>query len=169
MRENRGAVRADGSKANGPESYLNEAQRRNPSLWSRILALLGEDLAERRERKIFVRVPDGTGSYEEIGDLSTEQLRSLDSGLHGWVAEQLLDRYLAEGGFVDLLGRRHAYTKRIDDLVPEDLPALVEAERVKAEEHLEELDRSRFASDVHRDLEQLGAMEYAAAGQKLPG
>ena len=157
MRENRGA---------GPDSYQSQAQTGNPSLWSRILALLGEDLAERRERKILVRVPDGTGLYAEIGDLSTEQLRSLDSGLHGWVAEQLLDRYLADGGFVDLLGRRRAYTKRIEDLVPEDLPALVEAERVKVEEHLEELDRARFASAVRGDLERLVAIEYTAAGQK---
>lgn len=165
MRENRVA---DGPKAFGPDSCLSQAQSRNPSLWGRILALLEEDLAERRERKIYVKVPDGTGSYAEIGGLSTEQLCSLDSGLHGWVAEQLLDRYLAEGRYVDLLGKRHAYRKRIDDLLPEDLPALVEADRVKAEEHLEELDRAKFAADVHRDLAQIGAMECTAVGQKLP-
>ena len=133
MRENR-AVRAEDRTANAPESRGNETRVKSRSLWDRILALLEEDLAERRKRKIFVRVPDGTGSYAEIGGLSTEQLCSLDSGLHGWVAEQLLDRYLAEGGYVDLLGKRHAYRKRIDDLLPEDLVALVEADRVKAEE-----------------------------------
>lgn len=149
-----------------PETYGNEAEGRNSSLWDRILGLLEKDLAGRRERKVFVRVPDG--SYEEIGGLSTEQLRRLDSGLHGWVAEQLLDRYLAEGGYVDLLERRRAYTKKIDELVPEDLPALVEADRVKVEEHLEERDRARFAASVNRDLEQLDAIEYGRATVELP-
>jgi hypothetical protein len=158
MRQSRVTVRADGWTANLLET--DEAQARGPSLWDRILGLVEEDLAQRRERKIFVRAPDGAGSYEEIGDLSTEQLRRLNSGLHGWVAEQLLDRYLAEGGYVDLLEKRRAYTKKIDDLVPENLPALVEADRVKAEEHFEERDRVRFAAEVHRDLEQLGVVGY---------
>jgi hypothetical protein len=168
MRENRVAVRAEDRTDNATEPCGNETQGRSKSLWDRMLALLEEDLAERRERKIFLRVPGGTGSFAEIGGLSTEQLRSLDSGLHGWVAEQLLDRYLAERGYVDLLGKRHAYTKKIEDLVPEDLPALVIADRVKAEEQMEERERARFASDVHRDLGRLGAMECTAVGQKLP-
>ena len=161
MRQSRVAVREAGWAAHVPEEYGNEAEGRNASLWDRILGLLEEDLARRRERKTFVKMADGTGSYEEIGDLSTEQLRRLDRGLHGWVAEQLLDRYLAKGGFVDLLGRRHAYTKRTEDLVPEDLPALVAADRAKAEEYSEGRDRASFAAEVHQDLERLGT--------RLPG
>ena len=165
MREYRSDVHAEDWAANVPESCENEAQGRNQSLWDRILALLEEDLAERRERKIILRVPGETGSYVEIGDLSTEQLRSLDRGLHGWVAEQLLDRYLAEGGYVDLFGKRHAYTKRVNELLPEDLPALVKADRVKYEEHLDELDRARFAADVNRDLELMAAVEYTTTAE----
>ena len=165
MKENRVAVCAEDWTDNVQKAHWGEAQGKNQSLWERILTLLEDDLACRRERKIYVRVPDGAGSYAEIGDLSTEQLRSLDGGLHGWVAEHLLDRYLAEGGYVDLLGKRHAYTKRIDDLLPEDLPALVEADRVRVAENLDELDRARFAADVNRDLAWLAAVEYTATGE----
>lgn len=169
MRQSRVAAREAGWTAHVPEEYGNEAEGRNASLWDRVLGLLEEDLARRRERKVFVKMADGTGSYEEIGDLSTEQLRRLDRGLHGWVAEQLLDRYLAEGGYVDLLGRRHAYTKRTEDLVPEDLPALVAADRAKAEEHSEGRDRARFATEVHQDLERLDVVRYTASGLELKG
>lgn len=165
MREYRSDVHVEDWVANVPEMCGNEARGSNQSLWDRILALLEEDLARRSKRNIVVSVPGETVSYVEIGDLSTEQLRSLNRGLHRWVAEQLLDRYLAEGGYVDLLGKRHAYTKKIDELLPEDLPALVKADRVKYEEHLDELDRARFAADVNRDLELMAALEYTATAE----
>jgi hypothetical protein len=166
MRQSRVAARAEDWTTKVPEA---DEVGRGPSLWDRILGSLQEDLVKRRERKVFVRVPSSAGSYTEIGELTTEQLRRLDCGLHGRVAEQLLDRYLAEGGNVDLLEKRRAYTKKIDNLVPEDLPALIEADRVKAEEHFEERDRARFAADVHRDLEQLGTKGHAAAERELQG
>ena len=46
----------------------------------------------------------------------------------------LLDRHLAEQGRMDLLERRHPYTREIRDLTPEDLPALIEADRLRNEE-----------------------------------
>ncbi len=139
-----------------PETHENETQGKNLSLWERILGLLEEDLARRHERRIFVRVPDGDGSYEEFGEPSSERLRGLDSGLHGWVAEQLLDRYLAEGGYVDLLGKRHAYTKRIDDLVPEDLADLVRADRMKVEVYLQHFSKGALRVTALRELLTVG-------------
>lgn len=51
------------------------------SLWERILGLLEQDLAERRDEKRFVEVQGESGSsYEkEIGELSASERRSLRS------------------------------------------------------------------------------------------
>ncbi len=67
--------------------------------------------------------------------------------------EQLLDRHLAEQGRVDLLERRHPYTRDIRALTPEDLPALIEADRLR---HKEEYHRGRteFVQGAQAALEQ---------------
>jgi len=69
--------------------------------------------------------------------------------------EQLLDRYLAEQGNVDLVKKRRAYTKKIQDLTPEDLPALVEADRRRVEESQEEREQADFIREVRAGLERL--------------
>jgi hypothetical protein len=126
------------------------------SLWNRILGLLEEDLAQRRSARVFVRVRGESGIHlKEVGELSISERQSLDPDLREYVVEQLLDRYLAEQGCVDLVKNRRHYTKRIQDITPQDLPALVEAERYKAEEHVKRLEREKFVRDVHEDLERL--------------
>ena len=107
-----------------------------PELWDRILGLIEQDLEERRSRKLFVKVQDESGSSckKEIGGLSVEERRSLHPVLREHVAELLLDRHLAEQGRVDLLERKRPCTREIRDLTPEDLPALIEADRLRAEE-----------------------------------
>ena len=124
------------------------------SLWERILALVEEVLAERRDRELFVEVRDGAGSLcrKEIGDLSAAERRGLDPALRETVAERLLDRHLAEQGRVDLVEKRRAYTKKVQDLTPEDLPALIEADRWRVEE---ERERAEFVRDARSDLERL--------------
>jgi hypothetical protein len=92
-----------------------------PSLWQRILALIEQDLAERRDEKLVVEVPseESGASYEkEIADLSAAERRSLPPVLKEYVTERLLERYLAEKGYVDLLERRRPYTKKIEDPSP---------------------------------------------------
>lgn len=105
------------------------------SLWNRILGLLEEDLAQRRRARVFVRVRGESGiQLKEVGELSISERRSLDPDLREYAVEQLLDRYLAEQGCVDLVKNRRHYTKSIQDITPQDLSALVEAERYKAED-----------------------------------
>ena len=126
------------------------------SLWNQILGLLEEDLAQRRSAKVFVKVRGGTGTHlKEVSELSISERRSLDPDLREYVVEQLLDRHLAEQGYVDLVKNRRHYTKRIQDITPQDLPALVEAERYKAEEHGRRREQEEFVRDVHEDLERL--------------
>lgn len=126
------------------------------SLWSQILGLLEEDLARRRSARVFVRVGGESGTHsKEVSELSISERRSLDPALRGYVVEQLLDRYLAEQGYVDLLKNRRHYTKRIQDITPQDLPAVVEAERYKAEEHDKRREREEFVREVQQDLERL--------------
>jgi hypothetical protein len=125
-------------------------------LWDQVLGLLEEDLAERRSRKVVVEVPGESGSYrKEIGELSYGELRSLHPVLREHVGEQILDRYLAEQGHVDLIERGHAYTKKIGELTPADLPALVEADRYRAEEGRRKHGREKFIRDVREDLDRL--------------
>ena len=122
------------SKANTEEMY-----GKAPSLWEWILGLIEHDLCERRTRKLFVEVRDesGTTCRKEIGELSSSERQSLDPALKEHVLERLLDRHLAEQSRVDLLAKRRAYTKEFKELVPEDLPALIEADRQRAAEELE--------------------------------
>ena len=96
-----------------------------------------------------------SGSYQkEIGELLPSERRSLAPALREHVAEQF-ERYLAEQGSVDLLERRQAYTKHIRDLTPTDLPALIEAERHRVEEHQRERQRAEFV--------EVGAEGFGAA------
>ena len=134
-------------------------QTGTPSLWERILTLVGQDLAERRDRKFFVEMRDEPGSYQkEIGELCTSERQSLPPALREQVTEQLLARYLAEQGRVDLAEKRRAYTKKIEDLTPEDLPDLVEADRQR---HEEERERAKFVREAKADLERLFAVAKA--------
>src|SRR5215210_388405 len=142
------------------------------SLWDRILGLIEQNLDERRGRKLFVEVRDESGSYrKEIGELSASERRGLHPALREHVVEQLLDRYLAEQGCVDLLEKRRAYVKKIQDLTPEDLPALVEADRQRVEEeHRKERERAEFVREARVDLERLLVIESAEtteAGKKI--
>jgi hypothetical protein len=133
-----------------------QPEGRGLSLWDRIIRLLEQELDWRRSRKLFVTLQGESASYQkEIGELSALERRSLAPALREHVADQLLERYLAEQGSVDLLEKRHAYTKHIRDLTPTDLPALIEAERHRVEEHQEERERAEFVEVVHSDLERL--------------
>src|ERR687894_1082687 len=134
-----------------------EVEQREHSLWERILGLLEQDLGRRRDAKVVVEVSGESGPHEkEIGELGTSERRSLDPALGEHVAERLLDRYLAEQGYVDLLERRRPYRKKIGDLTPADLPALIEADRQRGEEKREqEREKAKFAREARADLEQL--------------
>ncbi len=126
------------------------------SLWEQIIGLLERELDRRRSRRLFVTLQDESGSCQkEIGELSASERKSLAPALRRRVAEQLLERYLAEQGSVDLLGRRHAYIKHIRDLTPADVPALIAAQRLGEEESHRESERAEFAEEVQRDLERL--------------
>ena len=134
------------------------------SLWERILALLEEDLTERRNGKVFVEGLGECGpSLKEIGELSGAEMRSLERGLRTRVVNRLLERYLAEHGHVDLLKRRHPHTKDIRDLTPADLLALIEADREKAEEQREERESEEFVRQVQEDLDRLPAVRVPVA------
>lgn len=135
------------------------------SLWERILGLIEQDLAERRNERFFVDVRDGeSGSTceKEIGDLSAHERRSLPPVLKEHVSDRLIERYVAGQGRVDLLERRRACTKKIEDLSPEDLPALIEAERQRAEEeHRKERERAELAQVAWAELELLPVLAIA--------
>ncbi len=139
--------------------HLMPKEPGDPSLWERVLGLIEQDLDERRGRKLFVEVRGESGSrWKDIGELSTVERQSLHPALGEHVAERLLDRYLAEQGCVDLVQRRRTYTKKIQDLTPEDLPALIEADRQRDEE---ESERAEFVREAQADLERLFAAELA--------
>ena len=143
-----------------PNTTELETDGRDLPLWDRVLGLIEQDLVERRSRRLFVEVHCEAGPYrKEIGDLSMAERRSLHPALRERVVEQLLDRYLAEQGSVDLVEKRRAYTKKIQDLTPEDLPALVEADRRRVEESQEERERAEFVREVRAGLERLRVTE----------
>ncbi len=139
--------------------------RKEPSsLWDRILAMVEKDLSERRSARHFVEVAGEFGPcHKEIGDLSTEERHSLHPTMRELVAERLLDRYLAEQRRVDLADKRHAYTKKLEDLTPEDLPALTTADRWRFEEDEKERERAEFVREAMADLERLAVAELAGA------
>jgi hypothetical protein len=130
-------------------------------LWNRILGLVEQDLEERRSRKLFVEVRGESGSCEkEIGELSEEERQCLHPILREHVVERLLDRHLAEQGRVDLLQRRHPYTREIRDLTPEDLSALIEAYRLRDEEEYHRR-RTEFVREAKAEFEQFSVAELA--------
>ena len=128
-------------------------------LWDRILGLIEQNLEGRRSRKLLVEVQGESGSCtKKIGELSAEERRGLNTVLREQVVERLLDRHLAEQGRVDLLERRHPYTREIRDLTPEDLPALIEADRLRNEVEYHR-GRAEFVREVQADLEQFFVAE----------
>jgi len=143
--------------------YPTPEQSGSFSLWERILELIEQDLAERRGGKLFVELRGGSGLHQkEIGELSASERQSLPPVLREHIAERLLDRYLAEQGYVDLVEKRRTYTKKVQDLTPKDLPALVEADRWKAEEeHEKERGQAEFIQETRADLERLLIIELA--------
>ena len=133
-------------------------------LWGRILGLLEQDLDRRRDAKLFVEVPGESGSYheKEIGELSALERQGLHPCLKEYVSERLLDRYLAEQGYLDLVERRRPYHKNVRDLTPADLPALVEADRQRSEEeHRKEREQAEFVREARAGLERLRVVALA--------
>jgi hypothetical protein len=107
-------------------------------------------------QNLGVKVRSESGTYlKEVNELSVSERRSLDPAVREYVAEQLLDRYLAEQGYVDLIEKRRPYAKKIQDITAQDLPALLEAERYKAEEHEKRCEREQFVRDLQEDLDHL--------------
>lgn len=138
-------------------------RREERPLWGRILGILEQDLARRRGAKLVVEVPDELGSYEEkeVGELSALEREGLPPTLKEYVDERLLDRYLAEVGYVDLIEKRHVYRKKLWDLTPADLAPLVEADRQRAEEKHQKEREARFVREARAGLEQLSVLELA--------
>jgi hypothetical protein len=128
------------------------------------MSLVEQDLDERRSRKFFVEVAAGTAARsgesgpcrKEIGELTAAERRGLDPALKESVVERLLDRYLAQQNRVDLVEKRQTYTKKLEDLTPQDLPALVEADRCRTEE---ERERAEFIREAQADLKRLVVIE----------
>jgi hypothetical protein len=84
-----------------------------------ILAEFEADLAERHHSKIFVDVLGECGPYhKEIGELSQAEMRTLEPGLRIRVVNRLLERYVAEQGYNDLLVGRHPHTKDRRTIAP---------------------------------------------------
>ena len=127
-----------------------ETREAKRSLWERTLVPLEQDLTEHTHIKVFVDVLGESGPYhKEIGELSQEEMRTLEPGLRIRVVNRLLERYLTEEGNVELLKEGHAYTKDTGDLAPADLSALIEADREKGEER----EREEFVGEVRGDLD----------------
>jgi hypothetical protein len=132
------------------------------SLWDRVLELLEEDLVERRDKRIMIEVRGEFGiRRKEIADLSPAERRSLDPELREYVAEQLLDRYLAQQGRVDLLEARRAYTKNLRELTPEDLPALVKGDQYRADERRRAQEHEQSIRQMREQLDGLRVVEFA--------
>lgn len=141
-------------------------------LWERILGLIEEDLDRRANKKLFVVVPDEeSGSYrKEIGDLDAGERGRLDLALARRVAKMLLDRHLARQGYLDLLKRRSASRKKVGELLPEDLPALMEADRQRIEEERRtDGERTKFVEEARAGLEGLPVVELAGMKSEEKG
>jgi hypothetical protein len=132
------------------------------SLWDRIFELLEEHLGERRDKRIMVELRGEFGiRRKEIAELSPAERRSIDSELGEYVAEQLLDRYLAQQGRVDLLEARRAYTKNLRELTPEDLPALMKADQYRVDEYRRAQEDGEFIRRMREELDRLRIVEFA--------
>ncbi len=151
-----------------PLENAAQGSTENSSLWERLLGMVERDLAERRSRKLFVEVVGEFGPCrKEIADICAEERQSLHPALREQVAEQLLDRYIAEQNRVDLADKRRAYTRKLEDLTPEDLPALIEADRWRIEEEREkEREREEFVQETRADLDRLVVIEAAGAAEE---
>ena len=144
--------------------------RETSPLWELVLGLIEEVLSRRASTKLFVKVPDEeSGPYrKEIADLSAEERRRLHPYLARRVAEMLLDRYLARQGYLDLLERRSVSRKKLGELLPEDLPALIEADRQMIEEtQRTHSERTKFFEEALAGWEDLPVLELA--GMKSDG
>ena len=135
-------------------TYCLDEPTREAPLWERVLGLVEGDLVGRRNEKLFVEVrdEDGVVCRKEIGELSAAERHGLDPALKESVAKRLLDRHLAEQGRVDLVEKRRAYTKKVQDLTPDDLLALIEADRWRVEA---EREGAEFVRDAGADLRRL--------------
>lgn len=139
-----------------------QLEEKKHSLWDRVLELLEEDLAERRDSRIMVEVRGEFGiRRKEIAELSPAERRSLDPEIREYVAEQLLDRYLAQQGRVDLLEARCAYTKNFRELTPEDLPALIKADQHRADEYRRAQRYEQFIRRMREELDRFRVVEFA--------
>jgi hypothetical protein len=138
--------------------------REKSPLWELVLRLIEEDLSRRASARLFVEVPEKeSGPYrKEIGDLSAGERRRLHPTLAQRVAEMLLDRYLAQQGYLDLLERRSASRKKVGELLPEDLPALIEADHQRIEEKRRtHSEQAKFVEEARAGLEDLPVLELA--------
>ena len=139
-----------------------QTEESRQSLWDRVLELLEEDLVERRDKRIMVEMRGEFGiRRKEIAELSPAERRSLDPELREYVAEQLLDRYLAQQGRVDLLEARRAYTKNLRELTPEDLPALMKADQYRADERRRAREHEQSIRQMREQLDELRVIELA--------
>ena len=133
-------------------------------IWANVFA--------NRCRQVFVEVPPARGQdaaaacRKEIGQLSTTDLQSLHPALEQYVLERLLDRSLAKQGYIDLVERGHPYTKKVEELAPQDLPALMQAERQRPLEYWMGHERVEFVRAVRGDLQRLHVVELAQTVQE---
>jgi hypothetical protein len=119
-----GQSHANNRSIEGKTKGMNTTETREAkrSLWERILALLEQDLAERRHSKVFVDVPGEYGPYhKEIGELSQAEMKTLEPSLRIRVVNRLLERYVDEQGHLNILEGRHPHTKDIRDIAPANL------------------------------------------------
>ena len=108
----------------GKTQRINTTETREAKRSNRegTLALLEEDLAQSRLSKEFVDVLGECGPYhKEIGELSQTEMRTLEPGLRIRVVNRLLERYVAEQGYNDLLVGRHPHTKDKRNIAPANL------------------------------------------------
>jgi|SRR5215208_24676 hypothetical protein len=108
----------------GKTQRINTTETREAKRSNRegILAVVEEDLVERRHSKVYVEVSGECGPYhKEIGELSQAEMKTLEPGLRIRVVNRLLERYVAERGYNDLLVGRHPHTKDIRDIAPANL------------------------------------------------
>jgi hypothetical protein len=121
---------------------------RGSCLWELTLAVAEQTLAGRLTGELFVEVQgEEAGSYyrKETRELSPTECQPLHPVLREHVVELLLDQQLAEQDHVDLLQRWRAYAKKFEELVQQDQPALIDADRRRADEEC-----PRSASGVRR-------------------
>ena len=116
--------RASKRSKEGKTKRMNTTETRDAKRSNRegILAVVEEDLVERPHSKVFVDVSGECVPYhKEIGELSQAEMKTLEPSLRIRVVNRLLERYVAERGYNDLLVGRHPHTKDIRDIAPANL------------------------------------------------